>query len=95
MLDQKELVLNEQATENILNTVEIMRNLTNSLGNSILKQISSMTANEFNLGSEFGGDVLEQEVHIDATFPNVNNSNEIENALNNLVNVAAQRVNKR
>lgn len=31
----------------------------------------------------------------DAQFPNVRDSREIENALNNLVNAAAQRANKR
>ena len=33
---------------------------------------------------------IEQQVHIDATFPNVQNSNEIEEAFNNLVNIASQ-----
>ena len=40
------------------------------------------------------GSKLEQNVHIDATFPNVTSANEIENALNNLVNVASQRINR-
>ena len=42
-----------------------------------------------------GGEIIEQDVHIDAQFPNVKDSREIENALNNLVNAAAQRANKR
>ena len=34
---------------------------------------------------------LEQNVHIEATFPNVSQSHEIEDAFNNLINIAAQR----
>jgi len=37
-------------------------------------------------------DTLEQNVHIDATFPNVRDAREVEEALNNLVNVASQRI---
>lgn len=92
MLHEKELVLNKEDTKNLLNTVEIMRNITNALGSSILKQMSGMSAGGFGVS---GGEIVEQDVHIEASFPNVTNSNEIENALNNLVNAAAQRVNKK
>ena len=34
---------------------------------------------------------IEQRVHIEATFPNVSHSREIEDAFNNLINIAAQR----
>ena len=36
-------------------------------------------------------DTLEQDVHIEAHFPNAQNSHEIEDAFNNLVNIASQR----
>ena len=36
---------------------------------------------------------LEQNVHIEANFPNVESASEIEEAINNLVNLAAQRAN--
>lgn len=93
LLHEKELVLNKEDTKNLLDTVEVMRNLTNSLGSSILKQMASMSRNGIN--GVMGGEVVEQDVHIDAQFPNVKDSREIENALNNLVNAAAQRANKR
>lgn len=93
LLHEKELVLNKEDTKNLLDTVEVMRNLTNSLGSSILKQMASMSRTGIN--GMVGGDVVEQDVHIDAQFPNVRDSREIENALNNLVNAAAQRANKR
>ena len=40
-------------------------------------------------------DSLEQNVHIEANFPNVETASEIEEALNNLVNLAAQRANRK
>ena len=46
------------------------------------------------LSGGFGTDTLEQMVHIDAQFPNVKDSKEIENALNNLVNMASQHIQK-
>lgn len=92
-MHQKELVLNAQDTENILNTVAIMRNLMASMNENILSRLAATSAGMVtNLGN--GNTGLEQNVHIDATFPNVTNSNEIEEALRNLVNVASQRVTK-
>ena len=38
---------------------------------------------------------IEQNVHIDATFPNVNSKREIEEAFNDLVNLATQRAMRR
>ena len=95
MLHQKELVLNAKDTENMLNTVAIMRGLTYSLGSTMLSRLAGATASGYN-GSGSGSDgILEQNVHIDATFPNVKNATEIEEALNNLVNAASQRAYER
>ena len=91
MLHQKELVLNARDTENMLNTVAIMRNLAYSLGSNTLARLANATAAGYNNSNENNG-ILEQNVHIDATFPNVKDAREIEEALNNLVNVASQRV---
>ena len=53
----------------------------------------------FSLSTGFGipmsdisasSDTLEQNVHIEASFPNVQNSKEIEDAFNNFVNIASQ-----
>ena len=89
-LHQKELVLNSDDTKNMLNMVSIMRGLTYSLGSSMLARLAKVTAPNVN-GS--GGDqgILEQNVHIQADFPNVRDAKEIEEALNNLVNAASQR----
>ena len=93
LLHQKELVLNKEDTANMLNAISIMRNITNMLGSSVLGKLAAATAG--GLGAEVGGDVLEQNVHIDAQFPNVKDSREIEEALNNLVNMASMRANRR
>lgn len=93
LLHQKELVLNKEDTANMLNAISIMRNITNMLGSSVLGKLAAATAG--GLGTDVSGDVLEQNVHIDAQFPNVKDSREIEEALNNLVNMASMRANRR
>lgn len=96
MLHKKELVLNASDTKNILNAVEILRNITSNLGATLLSQMSAITANNASAiaNGMSNSDTLEQNVHIDAQFPNVNNANEIETALNNLVNMASQHIQK-
>ena len=93
LLHQKELVLNKEDTANMLNAISIMRNITNMLGSSVLGKMAAITAGNFS--NNVGNDILEQNVHIDAQFPNVKDSREIEEALNNLVNMASMRANKR
>ena len=95
MLHEKELVLNENDTKNILNAVEILRNITSNLGRTLMNQMATISANgDAALMGNITNDELEQIVHIDAQFPNVTNSLEIEDALNNLVNRAAQHITK-
>jgi len=90
LLHQKELVLNAQDTENMLNTVAIMRSLAYSLGSNMLARMAGATAAGYSGGGSDGSG-FEQNVHIDAQFPNVRDSREIEEALNNLINAASQR----
>ena len=104
LLHQKELVLNAKDTENMLKMLDISRSMTSvmsSVSNKIkdmmyhidksnhIKEMSNHKMRE----SELVGQ-LEQNVHIEATFPNVSQSHEIETAFNNLINVAAQRAYK-
>ena len=42
-----------------------------------------------------GAGTMDQNVHIEANFPNVQSHSEIEMALNNLINSASQYVNKK
>lgn len=83
LLHKKELVLNAEDTKNLLAAIETLRYMTTSALNGY---------NASSLG--ISGNGLEQNVHIDASFPNVTNHNEIEEAINNLVNVASQRINR-
>lgn len=89
-LHQKELVLNAHDTENFLDAMQVVRqldNLTNwmanGLGDLIMPKVT-VTDNE-----------LEQNVHIEAEFPNVTDHNEIEQAFTNLVNMASQYANRK
>ena len=93
-LHSKELVLNKEDTENILGAVQILRSINNAIGSSVLQQAAQLSGNlaAAKVGNANGfTDTLEQNVHIEAVFPNVTKSQEIENALNNLVNTASQR----
>ena len=46
-------------------------------------------------GSEDATQMLEQSVHIEASFPSVSDRNEIEEAFNNLINTASQYANRK
>lgn len=94
ILDRKELVLNKEDTPNILNAVEIMRGIANSMNLSMLSRMAESINGVQNSSNSIAADsdTLEQNVHIDATFPGVKDAREIEQALNNLVNVASQRI---
>ena len=73
----------------MLNAVEIMRNITDNIGADILGKIAGVGA--IGMNGTIGSSLLDQNVHIEATFPGVTSSIEIQDALNNLVNMAAQR----
>jgi hypothetical protein len=91
-LHQKELVLNPGETENFLLAMNVLREIVKgvtltSMFNDSLYSVSP-GVNDFN-------NKLEQEVTIHAEFPNVTDHNEIEEALNNLVNTASQYANRK
>ena len=89
-LHQKELVLNAHDTENFLDAMEIVRqldNLTNWMANGLGDLVMP------NVSGDYGE--LEQNVHIEAEFPNVTDHNEIEQAFTNLVNMASQYANRK
>ena len=94
MLHQKEIVLNKEDTENFLKSVDIVRQIANTI------DLNAMSASG-GLGSLFAAsvnkdnDVLEQNVHITAEFPNVTDKNEIISAFDNVVNLASQYANRK
>ena len=91
-LHQKELVLNEQDTLNILAAVNAVREITSSLNSINSGQLSSIAQQTMGFGSGINtNSQLDQNVHIEANFPNVREHTEIEQAFNNLVNMASMR----
>lgn len=91
MLHQKELVLNAKDTKNMLSAVNILRTITANLGESIFERIANIPVGINKSLQHLNSETLEQNVHIEASFPNVTKSTEIEDAINNLVNIASQR----
>ena len=102
ILHQKELVLNASDTENILDAVKIVRSMPNIIS-SIQNAISDVVGERlFNMTNEIsqgkaistttGSSKEENNVYnIVAEFPNANSAAEIEQALLNLKNIAAQK----
>lgn len=92
VLHQKELVLNASDTANMLDVVNIVRD--------IVQQIDAQAL--YSRGRRFDlpriqtrAETLEQNVHIEANFPNATSHQEIEQAFDNLINLASQYANKK
>lgn len=87
VLHEKELILNKEDTSNILDAVSLIRQMT--AGTAQLSYgLGNIGAGLANLNLSPG--TMDQNVNISASFPNVVNHNEIEEALTNLVNKASQ-----
>ena len=91
ILHEKEIVLNKNDTKNFLDATAILRTLdlqselfSRGLGNIMIPWISDLKS-----------ETLDQNVHIDATFPNVTDHSEIEAAFDNLINKASQYANRK
>ena len=93
LLHQKELVLNSNDTKNLLDTITILKSITDSLNGNLFTRMNDIKSGFYNNFSN--NDELEQNVHMDVSFPNVNSKREIEEALSDLVNLAAQRAMRR
>lgn len=89
VLHEKELVLNKTDTANILSAVDVIRNLTDRLNIQTLWSKLAKPLNQIAIAATPNHD-LDQNVTIEASFPSVVDHNEIELALNNLVNTASQ-----
>lgn len=86
VLHQKELVLNKEDTLRILSAVEVAR----SIAGTAMGQIHNL-ANAFHVPSyQSAPQTLQQDVHIEASFPGVQSAFEIETALNNIINDVSQ-----
>lgn len=95
MLHSKELVLNANDTANMLTAVQITRAMLDTIDLNA-RQASFGLGNLVASGIKDEKDnTLKQEVSIVAQFPNVQDHNEIEEALSNLINHASQYANRR
>lgn len=94
-LHQKELVLNADDTSNFLKAVNIVREIAQTIdlrSGSMFRGIGPYLPPV--VGSETQG-VVDQQVSIQASFPNVVSHNEIEEAFNNLINTSVQYANRK
>ena len=89
VLHEKELVLNQEDTNNLLKIIEIVRNAID--GNVATAGFGSLRA----AGISTNNETLEQNVIITAEFPNATDHNEIEQAFDSLINRAAQFANRK
>lgn len=93
LLHEKELVLNKQDTQNLLDTIDIVDKLLSTLNYQNLLAGFGIGGLENNIRQD--SNKLEQEVTIHAEFPNVQTHDEIEQAIYNLTNTAAQYANRK
>lgn len=95
ILDEKELILNQSDTANMLSAIQLTREIINAIdigANYASLGFGNLVASSLRDSSR---ETLEQNVHITAEFPNVNDHNEIELALKNLTNTASQYANRK
>ena len=103
VLHQKELVLNQEDTKNMLAAVQSIRELAPSMIAEMRARISGAAAASQSLfGARYSGmrpafdrkaTELAQSVQINADFPGVRDAVEIKEALESLVQTSAQRIN--
>ena len=94
VLHEKELVLNAQDTQNFLSATNILREISQMLDrDALIASLGAINLRAMTLNSP-ADQVLQQEVTIHADFPNVTDHNEIEIAIDNLINAASQHAYK-
>ena len=101
MLHSKELVLNKVDTENILNAVSAVRDMTgitSSVGSAIMQNIKAMIMEVLGISAGTGhvtrntNNETSNVFHITAEFPNANSVETIQEAILSLPNIASQYV---
>lgn len=92
LLHEKELVLNKSDTENILDAVNVIRSMSQSITSSLVGDLVDLVGSlgKINTNINSSTEKVPQMVTIDASFPNVSVASEIEEAFNDLANQAAQ-----
>lgn len=92
LLHEKELILNKTDTENILDAVNIIRSMSQSITSSLVSDLVDLVSSWSRLTTNVNSSIekIPQMISIDASFPNVSVASEIEEAFNDLANQAAQ-----
>ena len=88
VLHEKELILNKEDTKKILSAVEIARMITGNALGQMGNLANAFYVNKYTAKPQ----ELQQNVHIEASFPGVQSAFEIETALKNIVNDVSQYV---
>lgn len=93
----KELILNKKDTSNILRAVDIVRNMNTWVDDQIKRMNQQSQSAISDLMTDimppvYNDQPIQQDVKIEANFPNVTDHYEIEEALSNLSNDAAQYI---
>ena len=77
----------------MLSSIKMVREIASEI--DLRSRYTTMPINPIYSALGTGNDILEQQVHIDASFPNVTDRNEIQEAFNTLINVASQYANRK
>ena len=94
MLHEKELILNQMDTFNMLTAVDTLHKILEIID---LQSLNASLGGMLSVPGyrDTGSGMLEQNVKIEATFPNVSDHFEIEEAFNTLINQASQYANRK
>ena len=95
VLDEKELILNKEDTVNFLASMEVLERILEMIDlQTVHSQLSGKLSSPY-VNNDIATNSLEQSVHIEASFPGVQDRNEIEEAFNTLINKASQYANRK
>lgn len=95
LLHQKELVLNQEDTANMLAAIDMVRQISSMIDLNAMSSMKGVSALLSAGGVGAGGGNFEQHVEIHASFPDATDHSEIEEAFNNLLNSASQYANRK
>lgn len=95
MLHQKELVLNQADTKNLLAAVNIIRDIASIIDLNAYTSAGYGMATKSMATIRDNGQILQQQVSITAEFPNATDKNEIIDAFSEVINLASQYANKK
>lgn len=87
-----EYVLNHDDTTKILSAVQLLRGLSSGALTTAANAIAKLANGSIPQTGQTEQIPVQQDVHIEASFPNVSVASEIEDALNNLVNETIQLI---